>query len=213
MSPRHRGCDQQDSWLGRFDLEAECDPHSPICAVDLGSPASLGAGVQAPNVAGGGRSRRRVPAGLAAVGLLECVPQGFHRGREMSEFVEVLGGEPREPLGAFARERESDDAVVIGVGAPRDQSCRLGSINELDRAVVAQQKLVRDIPDRGAVGAAVPADREQQLVLGGRQPGVLGLLLAPVQEASQTGAQLEQVGVVRVGWQECHVVIRYQKWN
>src|ERR1700747_714770 len=50
-------------------------------------------------------------------------------------------------------------------------------------------------------------DGEQQLVLGGRQAGGLRLLLAPTEEAAQTGPQLEQVGEVRL--LERHVQRRY----
>src|SRR6516164_882615 len=52
------------------------------------------------------------------------------------------------------------------------------------------------------------ADREQELVLGRRQPGRLGLLLAPAQKATQTRAQLQQPSEVLLA--EGHVAPRYR---
>ena len=55
-----------------------------------------------------------------------------------------------------------------------------------------------DLADGGAAGVVMPADGQQQLVLGRGDPGRLGLLPAPGQEPSQPGAEGEQPLVVVV---------------
>jgi hypothetical protein len=64
------------------------------------------------------RSRCRMPVAVIAAGLLQHGPQGLHRGRELSELIEVLDGKPGESLGAVGREREPNDAMLITVGSP-----------------------------------------------------------------------------------------------
>jgi hypothetical protein len=116
------------------------------------------------------RSRRGVPVVVVAAGLLQHRPQSLHRGRELGELIEVLDGEPGQSLGAVGREPEPNDAMLIRVGGPLHEPRGLGSIDEFDHAVVAQQQQLGDLADRRPLRAAVPADREQQLVLGCRQP-------------------------------------------
>jgi hypothetical protein len=45
----------------------------------------------------------------------------------------------------------------------------------------------------------MPADGQEELMLGRGQPGGLGFESAPVKEASKTGPELEQSAVVGVG--------------
>jgi hypothetical protein len=61
---------------------------------------------------------------------------------------------------------------MVGVGCACDETLRFGAVDEADGAVVAQQQVAGDVPDRRVRGAWMPLDREQQLVLGGGQvPG------------------------------------------
>ena len=94
----------------------------------------------------------------------------------------MLRREALQRVGALGGEREPNDTVAIGIGAAPHQSGGLGSIHELDRAVMAQQQVVGDVIDRWSLRATVAPDREQQLVLGRRQPSGLGLFLAPAQK-------------------------------
>jgi hypothetical protein len=54
----------------------------------------------------------------------------------------------------------------------------------------------------------VPLDREQQLMLGGRQAGGLCLLVAPPDEATQARAQFEEV--LEIGLLKRHIARRYR---
>lgn len=148
---------------------------------------------------------------LVAAGVLQHRPQSLHRGRELGELIEMLDGEPGESLGAVGREREPNDAMLVRVGSPLHERRCLGSIDELNHAVMAQQQQLGDLADRRSLRASVPADREQQLVLCRGQPRGFRLLFAPLQEAAQTRSQLQQVGVVVVCWGQSHIVPRYQE--
>ena len=73
-----------------------------------------------------------------------------------------------------------------------------GTVHQADRAVVAQQQIVGHLADRRPPPVGVAADRQQQLVLGRRQPSRLGLLLAPAHETSQAGPEGQEVLVVGI---------------
>jgi hypothetical protein len=106
-----------------------------------------------------------MPVVLVSAGVLQHRPQRLHRGGELGELIEMLNGEPGQSLGAVGREREPDDAMLITVGGSLHEPRCLGSIDELNHAVMAQQQQVSDLADRRPFRAAVAADREHQLVL------------------------------------------------
>ena len=115
---------------------------------------------------------------------------------------------------AVRREHEPDLALVGAIRAALDEPRGHGPVDELDRAVVAQQEVVRHVPHRRTVGVTVTAHGQEELVLRGGQPGGPRLLLAPPQEPPQAGPELEQPGVVGVvdaslhgaivTWATCH---------
>jgi hypothetical protein len=74
----------------------------------------------------------------------------------------------------------------------------VGPIDQTDGAVVPEVEVIRDLPDGRTPPILMAPHGEKQLVLGRGQPGRLGLLLAPVEEAPQTGAQAEQPPIVLV---------------
>lgn len=110
------------------------------------------------------------------------------------------GLHPGPPIGG---EVEAHDAVVVGVGYTLEQPRRLGTVDELDGAVVAQQEVLGDVTDRGWF--AVASHGQEQLVLGPREPDRARLIIAPVQEAAETVAEREQAGEIAIaerigGW-------------
>ena len=88
--------------------------------------------------------------------------------------------------------------MVVGVGAPRHETHRLGAVDQPDRAVVAHQQVAGDVGHRRALRLGVTAHGQQQLVLRGGQALRLGRPLAPVQEPAQGDAERQQVGVLPV---------------
>jgi hypothetical protein len=108
---------------------------------------------------------------------------------------------------AGLREGDTDHTLIGRVGSAPDQSVGSCAIDQADRAVMAQDEVLGQVANRGSLVAGVTANRQQQLVLGGCQPGRVGLLIAPAQEAAQSGAQLQQMLEVRFG--ERNIVLRY----
>jgi len=102
-------------------------------------------------------------------------------------------------------------AMARGVSGAANESDTLGSVYELDSAVVAEQEVPRDLADGGPPLVRVAADRQQQLVLGGRKPGRGGLFSAPKQEATQARPELQQLLVVTILELLTHIVLRYHQ--
>jgi hypothetical protein len=100
--------------------------------------------------------------------------------------------------GAPLREPEAHGASIVGVRAAGYEAGGLGAIDQPDRAVVAQQQVVGDVADRRPARVRMTADREEELVLCGSEPGRARLLLAPAQEPAQARAKLQQPPVVVV---------------
>lgn len=115
--------------------------------------------------------------------------------RESLELLEVQRGESLEPVGGVGGETDAHDAVVVLVASARDEARGIGAVDETDGGVMAQEQVVGDLADRRSPWIRVAADGEQELMLGRRQPGGCRLLLAPAQEATQPGAQGEQLRV------------------
>jgi hypothetical protein len=124
------------------------------------------------------------------------VPQRIEPGPQARQLLEVGAGQGLDPRLASLRQPQPDDPLVVVVGHPRDQAGGDGSIDEPDDAVVAEQQVIGDLTDRR--GTAVAADGEQKLMLGGREPDIVGLLLAPVQEPPQPVPEREQPAEVFV---------------
>ena len=114
------------------------------------------------------------------------------------QLLHVGGRERLQMLLALGGELQPDDPLVLGVAAAGDQARLLGPVDQADGAVVAEQEVVGHLADRRPARVGVAPDGQQELVLGRRQPGCLGLLLAPAQEAAQAGPERQQVLVVGV---------------
>ena len=198
------GIDSFDQWgveLGKV-MAKELAPilTNPV-APDLSAQDSSTASLVRRYRAAAGTGRLAPGAALEAVEWLTG-HQTPPRAREpQGETLELLAVELGQPLQALAPRRgqlQVHDPVVLRVAHPLHEPRRFGPIHQAHRAVMAQEEVVRYLPDRGAALVAVPADGEQQLVLCRRQAGGLGLLLAPPHEASQPGPQRQQVLVVVV---------------
>ena len=140
--------------------------------------------------------------------IVEVGEECAHRAGEAGDFLEVQLGQRFEPLGAVFGEREAGGASMVRVGGAFDETLRFGAVDETDGAVVTQQEVAGDVPDRWASRAWVAFDREQQLVLRGGEVLGVGLSFAPAQEVSEAGPELEQPLVIRFGRLPGHVVAR-----
>ena len=125
-------------------------------------------------------------------------PGARERATQPAELLEVEVGQCIQVLATVRRQLQAYDAVVPRVAHPLDQPSRVGPIHESHRAVVAEEEVVRHLPDGRTAPVGVATDGEQQLVLGRREAGGLRLLVAPAKEASQAGAQCQKVLIIGV---------------
>jgi hypothetical protein len=88
--------------------------------------------------------------------------------------------------------------AIAAVPHPNDQAGRRSPVDQTDDAVVLTDQVIGDFADCGAPIVGVSAYREQQLMLGRRQPGIAGLLLAPLLESPQSGSERQKVAVLAV---------------
>ncbi|MDQ1372990.1 MAG: hypothetical protein QOJ09_328 [Actinomycetota bacterium] len=111
-----------------------------------------------------------------------------------------------QPALALGRESQADDPLVALVGDPVDEAGGRRSVDELDGTVVAQEQMGGNVSDRRL--APVAADGKEELMLGRGEAGGLGLVLAPMQEATQSVAEPQQPLKVAVA-KGLHIVSRY----
>lgn len=100
-------------------------------------------------------------------------------GRELVELGGALRGEP-----------EAHSRPAVGIGTALNESRRDRAVDQANSAVVTKQQVIGDVADGRAGGIWVALDRQQELMLSGREPGRPRLALAPAQKAAQARAQL-----------------------
>jgi hypothetical protein len=85
----------------------------------------------------------------------------------------------------FTRRGQADDHLsgVVLVRHSRDQTHSLQAIDQSDRAVVADEQTLRELPDRGSVRRRC-TDGQKRLVLLGLQPSGPGRILTEVKETA-----------------------------
>ena len=76
------------------------------------------------------------------------------------QLFEVQGREGFEPRGAVLGELQAYDTTVTGTAGAHHESATFSAVDESDRAVVLEQKVVRHLADRGPARIVVSADRE-----------------------------------------------------
>ena len=128
--------------------------------------------------------------------LFETGPKTLERAGEPGELFEVQSREALDLVPAACGQEEPDDAVIVPVTFPADETERLGTVCQTHGAVVSQEQLVGDVPNGWSAGVGMSSHDEEQLMLSRRESDVPGLLLAPVKEAAKTGAKLEQCSVL-----------------
>ena len=116
-----------------------------------------------------------------------------HR-REVAQFGQMRGGEVTELVLAEFGEHDPDDPAVLVIARPADEPGVFGPVDEFHRAVVAQQQVPGQLADGRR--RSVSLDRDEQLVLRGRQARVARPRLAPAQEFAQAGTEGQQVLIV-----------------
>jgi len=110
----------------------------------------------------------------------------------------MQGGEGLQSLRTGPGEAEADDPMVFGIAASHHETGRVSAVDELDRAVVSKQQVVRNFTDSRTALVVVTADRQQQLMLSRGEARRARLLLAPTLETAQPGSQPQEAPVVLI---------------
>jgi len=131
------------------------------------------------------------------------------RRREPGELLDVERCEVGEHARAASGQRHTDQPVVARVGSRVDQPRLLGTVDELARAVVPQQQLFGDLPDRRRAVVAEPLHHDEELVLGGRDPLRLGGVVAPPEEPPEGRPERQELRIVHIHGAGVHVNISY----
>lgn len=122
---------------------------------------------------------------------------------ETAQLLHVQRGEFLESARAVFTERETNNAVIVSVSRPFNQSRRGGAIDQADCRVMSQQQIVGDFANRGSSWVVVPSNSEEQLMLSGREADRVRLLFAPTLKETHAGSNTEESSVNLIG--EFHV--------
>lgn len=101
-------------------------------------------------------------------------------------------GKPHENARSLGSQAHADHAAVVLVFQALDQAGGLRPVDKAHGAVVAQEEVAGQVADGRPARVLVAADGQEELVLGGRQPGGLGLLGAPMKEPPEARPEQEQ---------------------
>lgn len=116
----------------------------------------------------------------------------------MTKLLEVQLREGAQAPVSQVRQTESHHTAVRRIRDADDETGPRCPVHELDGAVVPELEVGGGIPDRRSEGVVVPADSEQQLVLGCCEAGALGLKFTPPEEATYPCTEDEEPPVLVV---------------
>jgi hypothetical protein len=120
-------------------------------------------------------------------------------GSKSLELFEVERRKHFQSLGALNGEMQTHHPMVVVVSGPSDQTRRVGTVDETDGAVVQEEQVVSDLSNGRATRITVSSYRQEQLMLGRREPRGTSLALAPTLEMAKPGPQGQQTGVDLIG--------------
>ncbi|MEA2564136.1 MAG: hypothetical protein QOH06_5640 [Acidobacteriota bacterium] len=107
-------------------------------------------------------------------------------------------GELHENAHSLGSQAQADHAAVVLVLQAFDQVRGLRPVHQAHGAVVAQEEVAGRVADGRPARVLVAADGQEELVLGGRQPGGFGLFGAPMKEPPEARPEQEQPLVLGV---------------
>lgn len=119
------------------------------------------------------------------------LPESLHRGRELRDLSHMHQRKRAQRLAAAVSQQNVHDRMASAVTPARDQARTMRTIDKADHTVMAQHERLRELADSRATTTGAAAYRQQQLMLSWGQAMLFCLLLAPAQEATQAGAQLQ----------------------
>ncbi len=130
----------------------------------------------------------------------EVAEDGDEAGRHGFELGQVLGRQPSQQGLPFGRQRNEREAPVGCRGGTGNEAAPPGTVDELDGAVVADEKAFGDLAD-GDAGAGIPRlEGKEELMLLGVEAGVACGGLAEVEEVADGVAEFVEERVVALRW-------------
>jgi hypothetical protein len=85
---------------------------------------------------------------------------------ETFELLEVEGRESFQSLSTSVGELQPDHPVVVVVAVSHDKASGIGPVDQLDRAVMAQEQVVGDFAHGRTARVAMAPNGQEELVLG-----------------------------------------------
>jgi hypothetical protein len=136
---------------------------------------------------------------MGALDRAKVLPRAGEVGGKPLQLFEVQRGKHFQSLGSLFGEMQTHHPMVIVVSSPSDQTRRVSTVDEADGAVVQKEQVVSDLANSRATRITVSPYRQQQLMLGRREPRSTSLALAPTLEMAKPGPQGQQSGVDLIG--------------
>jgi hypothetical protein len=109
----------------------------------------------------------------------------------------VNQGQTLEQPFSFARDLNQDLAPIAAAWRSANKASIFQPVNQFNRAVMAQQEALGEIPDRGGGAGRDSPQGQQELVLRGIDSGVACRSLAEVEETTDLESKLRQRSVIR----------------
>jgi len=103
-----------------------------------------------------------------------------------------------DPPAALGGEGQPHDPAIVPITPAGYETEQLRPVDELDRRVVPDEKMLSNLANRRTPRVIVPANCQQQLMLCVGQPEVASTLLTPPVETSQLSSESQQLPSVRV---------------
>jgi hypothetical protein len=124
---------------------------------------------------------------MGALDRAKVLPGAGEVGSKPLELFEVKCGKHFQSLGALNGQMQAHHPMVIVVSSPSNETCRVSPVDKPDCAVVQKEQVVGDLSNSRATRITVSSYRQQQLMLGRREPSGTSLAFAPTLEMAKPG--------------------------
>ncbi len=118
---------------------------------------------------------------------------------QTGQFIPVQLCQPHNGALTFAGELHFDNAFVVGVGAPLDQSERFATRDQRDHAMVFGLQTLSQFADRGMVASGESGNLQQQQILCHGDAVTVADIFAEAKETPQLVAEFGQLFEVCLG--------------
>jgi hypothetical protein len=136
---------------------------------------------------------------MDALDRAKVLPRSGEVGSQPLELFEMKRGKHLQSLGTLFGEMQTHHPVIVVVSSPSNETCRVGTVDEADGAVVQKEQVVSDLSNGWATRIIVSPYRQQKLMLGRGEARGTSLALAPSLEMAKSGPEGQQASVDLIG--------------